>query len=221
MNYFAHGRRFIDNPYLLAGTATPDWLCVADRNVRVRAVRANEWVDDSDPQVAAMARGIMQHHHDDGWFHNSDAFNVLSWKLTVACREALPAEDGYRPSFLGHILVEILLDWALTRDEPELLERYYAAMQTVDPAAIERIVGRIAPQPPKRLAWFIERFCQERFLCDYADDAKLIFRLNQVMRRVQLSPLPDSFASVLTLGRELVAARSEELLQEGCVQVQK
>src|SRR5436190_339395 len=128
MNYFAHGHRFIDNPYMLAGTATPDWLCVADRSVRVRAVRAKQWVDDADPQVAAVARGIVQHHHDDGWFHNSDAFNVLSWQLTVACREALPAEDGYRPGFLGHILVEILLDWALTRDEPELLEQYYTAM---------------------------------------------------------------------------------------------
>ena len=40
MNYFAHGRHFIDQPYLLAGTAVPDWLNVVDRSVRARPARA-------------------------------------------------------------------------------------------------------------------------------------------------------------------------------------
>ena len=39
MNYFAHGHRFVDDPYFLAGTAVPDWLSVVDRKVRVRAAQ--------------------------------------------------------------------------------------------------------------------------------------------------------------------------------------
>ena len=33
MNYFAHGVRFLEDPYFLAGTAVPDWLSVVDRRV--------------------------------------------------------------------------------------------------------------------------------------------------------------------------------------------
>ena len=36
MNYFAHGRSFIDHPYLLAGTAVPDWLNLVARRSRIR-----------------------------------------------------------------------------------------------------------------------------------------------------------------------------------------
>ena len=56
MNYFAHGRRFVEQPYVLAGTAVPDWLNVVDRKVRVRAQRALAMSDDADPSMAAVAR---------------------------------------------------------------------------------------------------------------------------------------------------------------------
>ena len=37
MNYFAHALPFLDDdPYFVAGTGVPDWLSVADRDVRVR-----------------------------------------------------------------------------------------------------------------------------------------------------------------------------------------
>ncbi len=212
MNYFAHGHRFLNDPYFLAGTAVPDWLSVADRKVRAHRNRAIQFVNHPQPTVANLARGIVQHHHDDAWFHNTDAFNQITWRTTSLCDGALPKDEGYRPSFLGHILVELLLDAALIAADPLRLERYYAALETVDPAAVELAVNEIAGRSPQRLAWFIDRFRQVRFLCDYADDAKLIFRLNQVMSRVNLLPLPDSFCSTFSAARELVAAHATDCL---------
>ncbi len=212
MNYFAHGRRFIDDPYLLAGTAVPDWLGVVDRPSRVRARQAAAFADDGDPHVSAVARGIAQHHFDDGWFHGTEAFTDLSWQLTKECRSALAQDEGFRPSFLGHILVEMLLDAALIEVDQDHLRCYYAAMGEIDPLVVERAVNRMSPQPTTRLAQFIERFCQVGFLWDYADDAKLLFRLNQVMGRVGLECLPDSFCDVLKPARKLVADRAHDLL---------
>ncbi|HZZ26718.1 MAG TPA: hypothetical protein VFE46_01825 [Pirellulales bacterium] len=214
MNYFAHGYRFIEDPYLLAGTAVPDWLSVADRRVRTRPSQAAEFATASDPQVAAVARGIAQHHHDDAWFHNTEAFNQLSWKLAVLCRDALPTEEGVRPSVLGHILLELLLDAALIERNPALLDKYYAAMETVDPTLIERTVNALARNTTDRLAWFIDRFRQVRFLYDYADDAKLLFRLNQVLFRVQLPPLQEAFVGVIAAARQQINAQAAELLLE-------
>jgi len=214
VNYFAHGRRFIDDPYFLAGTAVPDWLNVVDRRVRVRGKHAQVYANDPDPRLAALARGIAQHHHDDGWFHSTAAFAELSWRLTVRIRDALAPDDGLRPSFLGHILVEILLDAVLIAEEPARLEAYYAAMQTLDAEFVQAGVNRMAPQASDRLALLLPRFSRERFLFDYADDENLCYRLNQVLRRVKLAVLPDEFRGLLPEARREVAERKSALLEE-------
>lgn len=212
MNYFAHGYQFVDDPDFLAGTALPDWLNVVDRQVRVRRKRAELWLADEDPRTAALARGIVRHHADDGWFHETTAFNELTWRLTVEVRDRLPADDGFRPSFLGHILIELLLDALLIADEPERLERYYEAVDAIEPAHVEQVVNQISLRPTNRLAELVPLFSRERFLSDYGDDAKLCRRLNQVMRRVGLPQLPESFGELLPAARMMVAERRAELL---------
>jgi hypothetical protein len=212
MNYFAHGFRFIDDPYFLAGTAVPDLLCVCDRQSRVRQRQAAKFVDDENSICARVARGIVQHHEDDGWFHGNDTFGELQWQLTIATRDALPADEGFRPSFVGHILVELLLDAALIDSQPTMLGRYYQAMASIDEHALEYSVNCMAPIPAQQLAKFARMFCQVRFLEDYADDRRLLYRLNQVMQRVRLTPLPEKFLKVIATARTNVAAQMHDLL---------
>jgi hypothetical protein len=212
MNYFAHGREYIDNPYVLAGTAVPDWLSVVDRKVRARTQRAAPLAEDADPRVAALARGIVRHHYDDAWFHETRAFGELCWRFTAAVRDALVPDDSLRPSFLGHILVEMLLDDVLIGRDPARLTGYYRAMESVDPTVVEQAVNRISPRPTNGLTRFIPIFCRERFLWDYADDGKLMIRLNQVLSRVGLPPLPEQFREILPDARKQVADRSDDLL---------
>jgi hypothetical protein len=215
MNYLAHGWQFTGDPYFLAGTATPDWLCVADRSVRVRAKSAVAWSNDDDPKLAAIARGICRHHADDSRFHASRAFVELSVDFSRRIGRALPADAGFRSWFVGHILVELLLDSALAEEQPQRLTAYYGALAQVDMAAIETAVNRIAARPTDRLAGFISVFCRERFLWDYRDDGKLLVRLNQVMRRVRLPALPGSFVELLPAMRSAVRARRRELFVTG------
>src|SRR5262249_25829416 len=133
---------------------------------------------------------------------------------TGLCCTALPADEGFRPSFLGHILVELLLDDALVAEDRQLLEQYYAALGRVDPQIVQHAVNVVTAQQTDRLPLVFERFREVRFLWDYADDAKLWFRLNQVLQRVRLSPLPESFQQVLGVAREKVAVRATELLSQ-------
>jgi hypothetical protein len=212
MNYFAHGRAFINDPYFLAGTAVPDWLNVIDRRVRVRSKHAAAHLDAPDPRVARVAAGVLQHCQDDAWFHNTRAFAELSMALCGMLRQRLLADEGFRPYFLGHILVEILLDAALIADEPARLEAYYAACESLDSAVVEAAVNQMSPRPTDRLGKLVPLFSRERFLFDYADDAKLLFRLNQVMRRVGLPLLPNDLANWLCEARQLVTARKDDLL---------
>jgi hypothetical protein len=212
MNYFSHGRRFLHDPYFLAGTAVPDWLSVVDRRIRARAKTARLFVTDEDAILAAVARGVVQHHHDDNWFHQTRAFAELSLQFTLAIRDQLPNDDGFRPSFLGHILVELLLDAVLIEERSAQLDEYYEALGRVQPAAVARAVSTITGRDVHALTSLIPRFSTERFLCDYLDDGKLLTRLNHVMRRVGLPALPGSLIELFPAARSDIRARRHELL---------
>ncbi len=212
MNYLAHGYRFTDEPYFVAGTAAPDWLSVIDRKMRLRARRAAEYVADGDPALAAIARGVVQHHHDDEWFHQTLAFTELSLAFAVEVRRVLPGDEGFRPSFLGHILVELLLDSALAEEEPTRLDNYYAALEQIDPATVQVTINQLATRTSDRVETLIPRFNCERFLFDYGRDDKLLVRLNHVMRRVSLPALPEDLAELFPVMRRQVRERRYQLL---------
>ena len=212
MNYFAHGFRFTDEPYFLAGTAVPDWLNVVDRGVRVRRKAALPYVDDVDPHVAQLARGIVKHHDDDEWFHGLKEFNRLNWLFTKELQTVVPSMAGIQAHFLGHILVELLLDAVLISRQPTRLDEYYQSVQTLDARVLQTALNRMANKPLHGMDIWIERFVHERFLADYADDTKLLRRLNQVMKRVRLQPIPDEIIPWFQTARSAVAQSAHRLL---------
>ena len=213
MNYFAHALPFLDNPYFAAATGIPDWLTVVDRKIRIRRKHVTPFLDGECPEMAAGAGGVLQHLRDDARFHETRAFAELSIDLTVMARDELGADSGFRPAFLGHLLVEVLLDAALIDEHPDRLDAYYEVLGQVDAAVIEEAVNRMAPRPTERLAWMLERFRTTRVLSDYAEDGKLCVRLNQVMGRVGLNRLPETFCRILPVARRKVAFRRDELLE--------
>lgn len=213
MNFLAHSLFCSDDPYEVAGAAVPDWLPLTRPRVRCRSKAAAPHVDHDDPQVASLARGILRHHADDDWFHNTVAFGELELQLARTIRRATRDEDGMRPKFLGHILLEMLLDWVLAERDPQLLPVYYELLEGVDPVRVADAVSEFTAADASQLGGsIIPKFLELRFLFDYADDQRLLLRLNQVMRRVRLPELGAAFVEILPAARESVAARADELL---------
>jgi hypothetical protein len=213
MNYLSHALPFLADPYFVAGTGVPDWLAVVDRSVRLRAKNVEPLAADPHRETAAVARGLLQHFHDDAQFHKTRAFTETSLELSAAVRPVLAADDGFRPSFLGHLLVEVLLDWSLAEDDPGTLDSYYRALESVDPPSVQAAVNRMSARGTDRLAPMIFLFCRERILYDYGQDDKLVLRMNQVMRRVGFPPLPAGVQELLPAARQLVRRRRHELLE--------
>lgn len=212
MNYLAHGIRFLDRPEFVAGTAVPDWLSVADRKVRFRPKQLEPWRNDPDPRLAELASGVWQHLEDDGWFHATRGFAEVTAELATRFREAIGPGDGFRCGFLGHIVTEMLIDGVLIDDEPQRLVEYYRVMDAIDPDFVEQSVNRMSAVPTDRLAQFVRLFQRERILVDYQDSRRLWVRLNQVLCRVKLVPLPVTAIRVLDDGRQLVRDRLADLL---------
>ena len=75
-----------------------------------------------------------------------------------------------------------------------------------------RVVSEISGRNAQGIAWLLPRFIEERFLWDYPLDDKLLIRLNQVMRRVKLAALPESFTDLLPDARRAIRQQANELL---------
>ena len=214
MNYFAHSLRFLDRPYFVVGTNVPDWLSVVDRQVRMRSKLVEPFMLNDGSIQSEVAAGVWQHLDDDRWFHQTRAFTELSADLAVMFREALAPDESLRAGFLGHIVTELLIDAELIERHPGQIERYYDVLRSVEPLAVQQAINAMAKQPTEQIVTLIPRFIDERFLPDYLADDRLLRRLNQVMLRVKLPPLPAEAESVLRLARPLIRDRLSDLLPE-------
>ncbi len=199
---------------MAAGTAIPDWLSVVDRRVRVRRRRTDKVFRFLLPQEQEIARGALQHLEDDHWFHTSPLFLQLEARVASWFRGLMPHALDHRPGFLGHIVVELLLDDAIAERTPGILDAYYDVLRRVCPEEIQRVVNQLCVRTTNRLAQFIERFVEARVLYDYADDQRLLLRLNQVLQRVRLDEIDRSSVAVLARARELVRHSAADLLDQ-------
>jgi hypothetical protein len=216
MNFLAHSYRFLDDPHFAAGACLPDWLGMADRRCRVRKREAERLADSAvaNKVSRSIAAGIVQHLHDDGWFHESSAFVELSARFSGEIAEHLGGQPGMRSALLGHVLVELLLDSALAEQSPGLVEEYYQTITRVDVATLQATVNELASRPTGIIVPFVARFLDEKFLYDYLEDRPLLKRLNGIMRRVNLAEAPDSMCAMIQRARRQVKERWRELLGE-------
>ena len=192
----------------------PDWMSVIDRKNRARRQFAVQAAEDDDPVVSAFARGCIQHHDDDRWFHMGDQFNLMCTQFAVELREVVGPGMGHQCSFVGHISVELLLDSVLCERDPTLLDRYYDNLKSLDTERLQEAANKICRKPVTLLTALVPRFIEERFLADYYDDSLLLMRLNGVMKRVKLPPLPGGVADWLARARQEVQKHADELLTQ-------
>ncbi|MEM8733862.1 MAG: hypothetical protein AAGG44_06565 [Planctomycetota bacterium] len=212
MNYLAHAYQFLDEPFFAAGTALPDWMSVIDRKNRARRQYAEPVTTHEDPDIAAFARGCVQHHDDDRWFHSNPIFIQMSTEFAVEIRLLLEEGLGHQAGFLGHISVELLMDAILCERDTELLQRYYDNLHSLSATKMEEAANAICRKPVHTLTTLIPLFIKERFLADYHDDELLRMRLNGVMKRVRLPQLPTEIIAWLGTARPRVRERLDDLL---------
>ncbi len=223
MNYLAHAYRFLDNPYIVAGVALPDWLSVVGRQYRARSNTAKialadlhqveVFSNESDRSlVGDFLQGVIQHHADDDTFHQNETFILTSAKLSVALRAIHGPGSSIRSGFLGHIVIELLLDDTLSRSDRNLLREYYRVIDSLDRELVCKAASLAVGKEVVGLDKWIDRFVEERFLEDYSDDRRLLRRLNQIMKRVGLEQLGDETLAWLALCRDEVSRLSSDLL---------
>jgi hypothetical protein len=214
MNCLAHAFKYLDCPEFAAGTCLPDWLGMLKPRVRVRHKQIVCFLGQSDAigKRKRIAEGMLQHLSDDADFHGSLPFAHTCVSISNRLKADIGDGDGHRPAFVGHILTELLLDAWIEIRNPGTLDAYYRAMQSVSPADLQSTVNLISDLPTDRLESFMANYNAERFLFDYLDDNTMLRRLNRILLRVNLEPLPECALATIEHGRALVYGNAMELL---------
>lgn len=197
----------------MAGTLVPDWLSVVDRKMRARKRLVEPVVDATDDDdIRQLGKGILQHHHDDDVFHRCEKFMQLEGQIGKEFRQYMPDRFDHRPGFLGHIVVELMLDAVIAANDSDILDQFYATVGLVNAEFVQSAVNAMATRQTDKLAPLIVRFREEKFLYDYVDDSGMFLRLNQVLARVKLPPMSEECKQVLPFARELMHVHGQELL---------
>ncbi|MGE0191622.1 MAG: hypothetical protein AB7T63_06215 [Planctomycetota bacterium] len=216
MNFLAHGHRWLDRPDRLAGTALPDWLALLAPASRLRG-RALGLPDREDRSARAeVLRGVRIHHAEDRWFHQQPAFEALLREGTAALRAVHPQgadERRFKPRFLAHVAIEVLLDAWLLEREPGLGAAWREALAHADLAALEATVAHHAPAPAPGLAARIAQLRTSAYAEGYGEADEIARRLARVAERVGVRT-PPAEATVLAVAmlRPRVAGLGPALL---------
>ena len=212
MNHLSHARLALHDPWLLAGTQLPDWLGACDRRARVCRDLVDEAAASGARPDRALARGVQMHLDDDRWFHGTLAFEEVNRELTQRIRDAFPEHRRLRASFIGHVLLEMLLDAHLMETWPGILDRYYTALHALDVMQVQQRAAALCRSKADRLHVLIQRFRTTEFLRGYVDDEGVVRRLDGLLARVRQPPLPPGFAALVPASRSFVRARAHALL---------
>ncbi len=212
MNSFAHALPFLDDPYFAVGCCIPDWLSACDRKCRARERRASAFIGSKDPLIAKVAGGVVQHHQDDLWFHQTAAFNQMVVEFSVSLRDVFDDNHSLRPRFFGHVVIELFLDALLDEKFPGELERFYNQLELIDGNCVENAVNLFANRPTDKLAAGIERFRQARYLFDYRTDRGVAFRIGGVFKRLKLEPFDERILDWMPAARQRVIEEAPALL---------
>ncbi len=194
------------------GTQVPDFLNMVDRKVRARRKLAVMHLDSDDPLLAQFAAGIVQHHDDDHAFHSSLTFTRLNNELAGFLREHRPDARGMRSWFVGHIAVEMLLDWSIASRYPHLIDRLYDMFEEMDPGHFRSLIETVSGKSAERVIKMHGVFLRERFLYDYQTDGGMLYRINRIVERMGLEPLDEADEFLMSHGRKLVEDNWQELL---------
>lgn len=190
MNLVAHYYldRDLVNSYFAVGAATPDLLSIYNSQLRIKQRHLLKLSEDEAGRITPpFLNGLQRHFFADGIFHDSPIFQRETKRISNMLVQYFPDIAIQRKFFIGHILLELMLDKVLIKLHPGILETYYGHFEALQPFRDIRRSLEIAlnHQLPNYEA-YLTRFLRRKFLYHYADPQHIAWILRRILRRVRI-----------------------------------
>ncbi len=193
MNFVSH--YFLDGienrPYYNLGLLLPDMFSICQIPWRY-----SQMIDENTPQVSDLLRGIEMHQLLDSDFHHSQFFK----DYTKYANEHLTLEPLHlrrRKFFIAHVLVELVIDQVIIKNNEEILHELYDELDQIDVSFLPYLFPS-RPGWAMQLITFFENFRTKRYLFNYTRNEAIVFVINKILERVNI-PLIQNQKDLLEL----------------------
>jgi len=185
MNLVSH--YYFDNisgkPYFNFGLLLPDMMSIYKRNWRFSD---KKFSCSLTPTESESIGGVLKHLELDSLFHQSDYFINYTGKIKkMMVSESLNYEKP-RKHFISHILLELIIDKVIIKNNPVILERFFNDLALIEKKEIEALFKDTHTIIAEGFYLFLNKFRQKKFLYKYTEDHALVYVLNKVLERVKL-----------------------------------
>ncbi|MBC8343875.1 MAG: hypothetical protein ISR55_11320 [Bacteroidetes bacterium] len=185
MNFISH--YYLDgedgNPYYNFGLILPDLMSIQKRGWKVTDSDHLSSISEYDIQIL---KGVLQHYELDALFHQSNFFTKHTKYIKSLFKVTQIETERNRKHFLSHILLELVIDRVIIKNEEHILDLFYKDLDQVDIIKIGELFHREDPELIKSFCNFFDKFRSKRYLYKYTSNEAIIFVLNKVLERVGL-----------------------------------
>ncbi|MGB0430683.1 MAG: hypothetical protein ACPGLV_09435, partial [Bacteroidia bacterium] len=109
------------------GLHFPDFIGIVDRNLKL-----NTYLGGYDLKNQQFLLGIKNHLKADEIWHNHTFFKAKTRLIKEVLKQYGISDKPYRPFFMTHVMLEILLDRAIIRYEKQVAEDMYLSLEKCD-----------------------------------------------------------------------------------------
>ncbi|MEM0995846.1 MAG: hypothetical protein AAGN35_02150 [Bacteroidota bacterium] len=190
MNFISHfyADRGVQDALFIVGTVTPDLMSIYNAKYRVKNSHLNKFDRLAHPEVPrSFLKGLERHFFVDRIFHDSDNFRRETERISQELPLRLPQYDIQRKFFIGHLLLELLMDKIIIDRDPRILEEFYGHFADARQyAPLQQFTGLVAGHTLGTYVSFLRKFYENKYLYKYQEYAHLIWVLGQLLRRVRV-----------------------------------
>jgi len=167
--------------YYSFGNILPDLA----RNYK-KKYRIKESQNDVLPEeyMAEINEGVKDHFKTDRLFHNSSFFYDYVKLIQTELRSVSLSYLPKRLYFIAHVLLELLLDRVLIKNEMSLCDNFYLSLSkiTVNKISLYIKMHQFIDDTKGFIAYF-NRFIEKNYIYGYTSNNKIIFALGMVIER--------------------------------------
>lgn len=191
MNFISHFYldRDVQNSLFIAGSITPDLMSIYNSGLRIKNSHLKRFHSNLHPDVPeSFVRGLARHFFVDRIFHSSVHFTAETQRISRELAERFPQYDIQRKFFIGHILLELLLDKILIDSHPDLLNEFYAHFSRPEEYLLmQNATAEVSGHDLPKYTSFLKKFYDHKYLRQYQRYEHIVFVLNQILRRVRIT----------------------------------
>jgi hypothetical protein len=141
--------------------------------------------------------GCSAHYSADNKFHASFFFNSILQEVNHIINKAKFSPDINRKWFLAHITTELMLDRILVKTHPDMLDKFYHSLNSINDADLEIYLKLYGMIDTNSFFEFFNHFRKVQYIYYYTDNNKFVYSLNKIMIRAGVSAISDFNQHVL------------------------